>query len=135
VDLPKKHGRGGQSAARFGRLRLEKRHNYVRKVRACARACVCVLVEGLTPRGQVTEFAVQHFITNDLPNVKGLVLAGSGEFKQQLMLVDFFDQRLKKIVIKMVDTSYGGENGFNQAIELAQVRVCSLLWLPLRTHH
>lgn len=32
VDLPKKHGRGGQSAVRFARLRLEKRHNYVRKV-------------------------------------------------------------------------------------------------------
>ena len=26
VDLPKKHGRGGQSALRFARLRLEKRH-------------------------------------------------------------------------------------------------------------
>mgnify|MGYP001807514468 CR=1 FL=1 len=34
VDLPKKHGRGGQSALRFARLRVEKRHNYVRKVRA-----------------------------------------------------------------------------------------------------
>ncbi len=32
VDLPKKHGRGGQSALRFARLRMEKRHNYVRKV-------------------------------------------------------------------------------------------------------
>ena len=32
VDLPKKHGRGGQSALRFARLRLEKRHNYIRKV-------------------------------------------------------------------------------------------------------
>jgi peptide chain release factor subunit 1 len=31
VDLPKKHGRGGQSALRFARLRMEKRHNYVRK--------------------------------------------------------------------------------------------------------
>lgn len=34
VDLPKKHGRGGQSALRFARLRMEKRHNYVRKARA-----------------------------------------------------------------------------------------------------
>ena len=34
VELPKKHGRGGQSALRFARLRMEKRHNYVRKVRA-----------------------------------------------------------------------------------------------------
>merc|ERR1712072_863832 len=32
VELPKKHGRGGQSAMRFARLRMEKRHNYVRKV-------------------------------------------------------------------------------------------------------
>jgi len=32
VDLPKKHGRGGQSALRFSCMRDEKRHNYVRKV-------------------------------------------------------------------------------------------------------
>jgi peptide chain release factor subunit 1 len=44
VDLPKQHGRGGQSALRFSRLRTEKRHNYVRKV---------------------AEVAVQQFITND----------------------------------------------------------------------
>lgn len=31
VSLPKKHGRGGQSAVRFARIREEKRHNYVRK--------------------------------------------------------------------------------------------------------
>jgi len=99
VDLPKKHGRGGQSAARFGRLRLEKRANYVRKV---------------------TEMCVQCFITNDMPNVKGLVLAGSAEFKTLLYTSDLFDPRLKKVVIKIVDTSYGGENGFNQAIELSQ---------------
>ena len=37
VDLPKKHGRGGQSALRFARLRVEKRHNYVRKVRSACR--------------------------------------------------------------------------------------------------
>jgi peptide chain release factor subunit 1 len=28
-------------------------------------------------------------------------------------------QRLQGKIIKMVDISYGGENGFNQAIELA----------------
>ena len=31
VELPKKHRRGGQSAVRFARLRVEARHNYVRK--------------------------------------------------------------------------------------------------------
>lgn len=98
VDLPKKHGRGGQSALRFSRLRDEKRHNYVRKV---------------------AEHAVQHFITNDKVNVAGLVLAGSADFKTELNQSDMFDLRLAAKVIKVVDVSYGGENGFNQAIELA----------------
>lgn len=96
VDLPKKHGRGGQSALRFARLRTEKRHNYVRKV---------------------AEVAVQVFITNDRCNVAGLVLAGSADFKTELKTSDMFDQRLATKVIKVVDVSYGGENGFNQAIE------------------
>lgn len=99
VDLPKKHGRGGQSALRFSRLRLEKRHNYVRKV---------------------AEVAVQVFITNDRVNVTGLILAGSADFKTELRTSDMFDQRLQVKVIKTVDVSYGGENGFNQAIDLCQ---------------
>jgi peptide chain release factor subunit 1 len=98
VDLPKKHGRGGQSALRFARLREEKRHNYVRKV---------------------AELAVQNFITNDKVNVAGIVLAGSADFKNDLNQSDMFDNRLQTKVIKVVDVSYGGENGFNQAIELA----------------
>lgn len=98
VDLPKKHGRGGQSALRFARLREEKRHNYVRKV---------------------AELAVQNFISNDKVNVAGLILAGSADFKNDLNQSDMFDQRLQAKVIKVVDVSYGGENGFNQAIELA----------------
>eukprot|EP01098_Paradermamoeba_levis_P003276 TRINITY_DN1512_c0_g1_i1.p1 TRINITY_DN1512_c0_g1~~TRINITY_DN1512_c0_g1_i1.p1 ORF type:complete len:457 (-),score=165.47 TRINITY_DN1512_c0_g1_i1:308-1630(-) len=98
VDLPKKHGRGGQSALRFARLRLEKRHNYVRKV---------------------AELATQFFITNDKPNVSGLILAGLADFKTELGASDMFDPRLQAKVLKVVDVSYGGENGFSQAIELS----------------
>ena len=98
VDLPKKHGRGGQSALRFARLRDEKRHNYVRKV---------------------AEGAVQMFITADKCNVTGLVLAGSADFKTELAQSDMFDGRLQAKILKVVDVSYGGENGFNQAIDLA----------------
>lgn len=98
VDLPKKHGRGGQSALRFARLRLEKRHNYLRKV---------------------AELAVQFFITNDRPNVSGLIVAGSADFKSELSQSDMFDQRLRAVLLKIVDVSYGGDNGFNQAIELS----------------
>ena len=93
VDLPKKHGRGGQSALRFARLRMEKRHNYVRKV---------------------AETAVTLFLTNDKANVSGLILAGSADFKTELSQSDMFDQRLQAKIIKLVDVSYGGENGFNQ---------------------
>ena len=36
------------------------------------------------------------------------------------MIIHYFLlQRLQTKVIKIVDVSYGGENGFNQAIELA----------------
>merc|ERR1739848_345396 len=98
VDLPKKHGRGGQSALRFARLRMEKRHNYVRKV---------------------AEVAVQMFITNDRPNVAGLVLAGSADFKNVLSQSEMFDLRLQAVIMSIVDVSYGGENGFSQAIELS----------------
>ncbi|ODV87843.1 hypothetical protein CANARDRAFT_5156 [[Candida] arabinofermentans NRRL YB-2248] len=98
VDLPKKHGRGGQSALRFSRLRDEKRHNYVRKV---------------------AEVAVQNFITADKVNVAGLILAGSADFKTELSRSDLFDGRLTAKILKLVDISYGGENGFNQAIELS----------------
>ena len=64
-------GRGGQSALRFARLRMEKRHNYVRKV---------------------AEVATQLFITNDKPNISGLILAGSADFKTELAQSDMFDQ-------------------------------------------
>jgi peptide chain release factor subunit 1 len=95
VELPKKHGRGGQSANRFARLREEKRHNYVRKV---------------------AELAVQNFITNDKPNVKGIVMAGSADFKTVISESDMFDPRLQAVLIAIYDVSYGQENGLNQAI-------------------
>ena len=86
VDLPKKHGRGGQSALRFARLRMEKRHNYVRKV---------------------AETAVQFFISGDKVNVAGIVLAGSADFKTELSQSDMFDGRLQAAILAVMDVSYG----------------------------
>jgi peptide chain release factor subunit 1 len=91
-------GRGGQSALRFSRLRDEARHNYVRKV---------------------AEAAAGHFLTDNKCNCAGLILAGSAEFKTELGQSDLFDPRLAAKIIRTVDVSYGGENGFNQAIELS----------------
>ena len=60
-----------------------------------------------------------HYLSNDMPNVAGLILAGSAAFKTELSQSDIFDKRLQAIIVKIVDVSYGGENGFNQAITLA----------------
>mmetsp|Transcript_54916 Transcript_54916/g.128392 ORF Transcript_54916/g.128392 Transcript_54916/m.128392 type:complete len:354 (-) Transcript_54916:908-1969(-) len=98
VELPNKHGRGGQSALRFARLRLEKRHNYVTKV---------------------AEAAAQTFLAHNRLAVKGLVLAGAADLKHQLLKADRFDPRLAAHVVAVVDVAYGGESGFNEALALA----------------
>jgi len=82
VDLPKKHGRGGQSAPRFGRLRLEKRQNYVRKV---------------------CETTNQLFINDNKLTISGLILAGSADFKNEIPESDVLDYRIKNIILKTVD--------------------------------
>jgi len=64
VNLPKKHGRGGQSAARFGRIRLEKRNYFLKKV---------------------SEISSQYFIPDGQKvNVEGIIIGGSSEFKNEL---------------------------------------------------
>jgi peptide chain release factor subunit 1 len=98
VQLPKKHGRGGQSAMRFARQRVEKRDAYIH------RCC---------------EMAVTHFITDDKINVKGLVFAGSAQLKNELAIAERFDKRLGCKILGIFDVSYGQDNGFSQAITLA----------------
>lgn len=108
VDLPNKHRAGGQSSVRFSRIRVEKRHNFLRKV---------------------AETACTVFIENDLPNVKGLILAGISMFKNQLAQSDLFDKRLKQIILSTLDISYGGESGFNQAIKYSQELLLNVRYL------
>ena len=48
------------------------------------------------------------------------MLAGYASFTNKLFESDIFDHRLKSIVLKIVDTSYGGENGFEQAIAMSK---------------
>ncbi|PHU11098.1 Eukaryotic peptide chain release factor subunit 1-3 [Capsicum chinense] len=78
---------------------MEKRHNYVRKA---------------------AELATQFYINpaTNQPNVTGLILAGSADFKTELSQSNMFDHRLKGKILKVVDVSNGGEDGFNQAIKL-----------------
>ena len=99
VDLPKKHNKGGQSSNRFAHIRWERRLIYTKKV---------------------CEEAGKVFISDNRPNVEGLILAGYADFKSAVYDQGTFDPRLKAIVLKLVDISYGGEQGFIQAISLSQ---------------
>ncbi|BBH10079.1 eukaryotic release factor 1-3 [Prunus dulcis] len=89
----KKHARRGQSAARFARIGQEACDNHVTKT---------------------AELATNLFIdpATNQPNVTGLILAGSADFKTEL------SESAK--ILKVVDISYGGEEGFNQAIKMSQ---------------
>jgi peptide chain release factor subunit 1 len=99
VSLPNKHGRGGQSAARFGRIRMEKRHNYLTKI---AEDCSRLFLNGSEPS-----------------QYKGIVIAGTADLKYELSNSDVLDPRIKRLIVRVVDTAYGGSMGFAQAIELS----------------
>jgi peptide chain release factor subunit 1 len=99
VDLPKKHHKGGQSSVRFARIRVERRLIYTK---------------------QVCEEANKAFLANEAASVKGLIIAGYADFKQKVFDNQVLDPRLRVVVLKLVDISYGGEQGFNQAIALSQ---------------
>jgi peptide chain release factor subunit 1 len=97
VSLPKKHGRGGQSAARFGRIRMEKRNHFLKKI---------------------AEMSSQYFIPDgQKTNIQGLIIGGSSEFKNELNSSGLLDERLRIKIYQTIDLSYGGEAGFNQAID------------------
>ena len=68
---------------------------------------------------QVCAEANKVFLSNERPNVEGIIIAGYADFKQKVFENQEFDQRLRTVVLKLVDISYGGEQGFNQAIGMS----------------
>ena len=99
VGLPKKHNKGGQSALRFARHRTEAIHNYLRKI---------------------SEKATDLFITNNVLNVRAIIIAGSANLKTDLNKSDLFDPRIKVAVAKMIDIQYGLTQGLDIAIKLSE---------------
>lgn len=100
VSLPKKHGRGGQSAPRFERLRREAIHNYLTKV---------------------AENAKSVYLNNQqhgLANVDGFILSGSANLKQELIKSDLLGLQMQTKILRTVDVSYGGDNGLKETLRL-----------------
>ena len=95
VELPSKHGRGGQSALRFARGTEIARDNYLRKVAESVNRCLLDI------------------------NLDGMILAGSANFKERLQESTILDQRLKDKIIAVYDISYGSLNGLNQAVNMS----------------
>ncbi|KAJ2348862.1 Electron transfer flavoprotein alpha-subunit [Coemansia sp. RSA 2671] len=98
ADLPNEEDQGDLSAQRFGRIREEKRHQYLRKV---------------------AETATQVFISNNRVNETGIILASSAEFKHDLQNSNMFDRSIKAKIISTMDVLQGGVDGFNLAVSLS----------------
>jgi peptide chain release factor subunit 1 len=109
VTLPKKHGRGGQSASRFERLRREAIHNYLSKV---------------------AENAKSVFLNNQqhgLVNVDGFIISGSANLKQDLVKSELLGQQIQTKILRVVDVSYGSDNGLQETL-----RLCADLFADLK---
>jgi len=92
AHLPKKHSKGGQSAPRFQRIRLDERNLFRKKAQ---------------------ELITKHLIGPDcLPNVDGIVIAGSSNFKSELV----FEPRLRPLVLGTLTVQYSGRAGCMEAI-------------------
>ena len=91
VDLPKEHGRGGQSQKRFERLAEEARHN-----------CIRILCERL----------------NDLDrDIECLVFAGSADMKSRAAENPVLHHSLRTKIIKVVTTASDFERGAREALQ------------------
>jgi len=93
VELPGKTRRGGQSSNRFARLAESARDTFVTLM---------------------NDQAKNHFISNGEANVTKIIIGGYASMKDRL--VEKLDDRLKRILVKVVDVSYGGMRGLDQAI-------------------
>ena len=106
VSLPKKHGRGGQSASRFERMRREAIHNYLSKV---------------------AENAKSIYLQNGLVNVDGFIISGSANLKHELIKSDLLGMPIQRKVLRTVDVSYGGDNGLQETL-----RLCADLFVDMK---
>jgi len=91
--VPGKHRAGGQSAARFARLREASLNEYYKRV-----------------AGHANKIFLEY------PDLKGVILAGPGPTKENFAKADLLHYTLKE-KLHMIDSSYSGESGVREAIE------------------
>ncbi|HEY4672810.1 MAG: peptide chain release factor aRF-1 [Thaumarchaeota archaeon] len=94
--VPGKSSKGGQSARRYERLREMELTDYFNRVSA---------------------HSTRVFI--DSNSVKGMIVAGPGQTKDDFLKGEFLDYRLQKNVIAVIDGAYSGAEGVREAFEKA----------------
>jgi len=94
--VPGKHRAGGQSARRFERLREMRLLEYFKRV---------------------GNHANEAFL--EVPNLKGVILAGPGPTKYDFKKGDYLHYTLKSKLIGVIDTAYVGEQGVEEVVEKA----------------
>lgn len=94
--VPGKHRAGGQSARRFERLREMRLLEYFKRV---------------------GKHANEAFL--EIPNLKGIILAGPGPTKYDFQKGDYLHYTLKGRLIEVIDTAYVSEHGVEEVVEKA----------------
>ncbi|MHA2293121.1 MAG: peptide chain release factor aRF-1 [Candidatus Hodarchaeales archaeon] len=90
----KKHKKGGQSSARYARLREEAISRFLKRV---------------------TDDMKQFFLEDPDFELKGVIIGGPGQIKNQI--TEHFDNRLKKKIVGIKDLGYGGDrSGINELV-------------------
>ncbi len=95
-NVPRKHGRGGQSQRRFERLIEIAAHEYFKRV---------------------GERANEIFL--NIPNLEGVLIGGPGPTKEFFLEKDYLHHEIKKKVIDVIDVSYTNDFGIRELVENA----------------
>ena len=93
--VPGKYKAGGQSAARFARVREGLARAFYQKVAD----------------------VVNHEFNPTLVKLKGIIIGGPGPSKEEFHNENFLNQEIKKNVIAVVDVGYSGEQGIAELLD------------------
>ncbi|MCH6576144.1 MAG: hypothetical protein IH795_13265 [Bacteroidetes bacterium] len=96
-EVPGKTRAGGQSAARFERIREGAKKDHFKKV---------------------AEYMKEHFLKNK--NLKGIIVGGPGPTKYDFIDSGLITTEVKKKIIAIKDLSYTGAFGLNELVEKSQ---------------
>jgi peptide chain release factor subunit 1 len=93
-NVPRKHGRGGQSQRRFERLIEEAAHEYFKRV---------------------GEHASEIFMNT--PDMRGVILGGPGPTKEYFYNEKYLHPHVQEKIVDTVDTSYTDEFGLSEIVD------------------